>query len=560
MRNLPVLDRTAMGLTTTLRLRRSAGQRHALAQVEREIRASDPHVRRKYLRDFAEAFRSYESVLKPESLQQTMTTADVILVGDYHALPAAQRYAAGLAAQHGSERPLVVGLEVVFSRDQHILDEWMCGQIDEEELRERIRFDLDWGYEWQPYFELLESARRRAVRIYGLDCTPRNDLRKIVVRDRHAAVKIAEIRERHPDAQVLVFFGESHLAPNHLPELLHERRPNDRLLTLLQNIDPLYWKAAGERERVEAVRVRDGVVCVFTATPLEKYEHYRMCLDRWRQESASPPDFAPSIYNLIEALLRFLNIDRCAPHNGTQPRFLVDLLPEVYWRASAEQLERLLTRKGATEAEMKSVLARVAHAGSCYVPAQNAILVAEWRMTPGAEEAARFVHHACRASQKELAGAEQEPSDRFYTRVLEEALAYFGSRVLCPDRPAVREADLYAVYAQPREEIAEQTSFGYREYLEIIDFLILHKDYEINQRHYHGVPLLMLAALEYRGEKFEYVTRKLGYMLGSELYDAYLAGRVAKRFLRSLFFRRLDLPGAARAVYYAIVRRTRRRK
>ncbi len=549
-----------MGLTTTLRLRRSAGQRHALAQVEREIRATDPHVRRKYLRDFAEAYRSYEAVLRPDALQEPLAAADIILLGDYHALPAAQRYAAGLVEQLANGRPLVLGLEMVFARDQHILDEWMRDQIGEEELRERIRFDLDWGYEWQPYYELLEAGRRHAARICGLDCTPRNDLRKIVSRDRHAAVKIAEIRERHPEAKLLVLFGESHLAPNHLPELLREKRPEDRRLTVLQNIDPLYWKAAGERERVEAVRVREDVVCVFTATPLEKYEHYRLCLDRWRQESAGAPDFAPSIYNLIEALLRFLNIDRCAPHNGTQPRFLVDLLPEVCWRESAEQLQRVLARKGASEAEIKTALVRVAQCGSCYLPAQNSILVAEWQMTPGAEEAARFVHHACRVSMRGEAGSPQGAEDRFYTRVVEKALAYFGSRVLCPDRPPVCESDLYAIYGQPREEVAEQSGFAFREYMEMVDFLILHKDYELNQRQYHGVPPQLLAGLEYEGEKLAYVTRQLGYMLGSELYDAYLAGRVAKRFLRSLFFRKLDAAGAARAVYFAVVRKTRKRK
>jgi hypothetical protein len=44
-------------------------------------------------------------------------------------------------------------------------------------------------------------------------------------------------------------------------------------------------------------------------------------------------------------------------------------------------------------------------------------------------------------------------------------------------------------------------------------------------------------------------------MLGNQLYDAYLSGRVAKRFLRSLFMRRLHRRGAARDAYYATVRK-----
>ena len=54
------------------------------------------------------------------------------------------------------------------------------------------------------------------------------------------------------------------------------------MLTVLQNVDALYWRAAGEAsDHVEAVEVGDNVLCVFNATPLEKYENYRLCLDRW---------------------------------------------------------------------------------------------------------------------------------------------------------------------------------------------------------------------------------------------------------------------------------------
>ena len=104
-----------------------------------------------------------------------------------------------------------LGVETIFARDQHIVDEWQRGEIDESELRQRIRFDLDWGYDWAPFFDVLSAAREQGAPIYGLDCMPREDLRKIGARDRHAADKIAEIRRCHPEALILVLFGESHL-------------------------------------------------------------------------------------------------------------------------------------------------------------------------------------------------------------------------------------------------------------------------------------------------------------------------------------------------------------
>src|SRR5450755_277903 len=361
-----------MATTSNLRLRRSEAQLHALAGVEREIRINDPNGRRKYLQDFSQAFRSYEAVIDRQQLSSRVCAADMVLIGDYHALPSAQRFAATLLegrAQPG-DRPVVLGLETIFSRDQHILDEWWRREIDAEELQQRIRFDLDWGYDWAPFHELLVTAREHADAIYGLDCMPREDLRKIGARDRHAAHKMAEIRQLHPNAVVMVLFGESHLAPGHLPKVLRERLPEERVLTVLQNVDELYWRAAGERdERVEAVRVSDDVVCVFNSTPLEKYENYRLHLSRWSQEDKQPPDIAPTIYNFIDSLLRFLDVNRYASHNGTQPKFLVDLLPEVHCGSSDARLRRLLSRVTSEAERVEAMLQKVEAQGTVYLPA-----------------------------------------------------------------------------------------------------------------------------------------------------------------------------------------------
>ena len=142
--------------------------------------------------------------------------------------------------------------------------------------------------------------------------------------------------------------------------------------------------------------------------------------------------------------------------------------------------------------------------------------------------------------------------------MLEHALADFGARLLHPARPALRESDLFAHYAATREQIEEQSIFSYREYMEMIDLLVFHKDYEVNMRRYWEVPTLIAQGRRYQGEKFAFVTRKLGQLLGAELYDAYLGGRVHKRFLRSLYFRKLEKSGVAAAAYFAAARRARK--
>jgi uncharacterized iron-regulated protein len=423
-----------MATTSNLRARRNAAQLHALVGVEREIRANDSSSRRKYLREFSQAFRNYQGVLSAKNLDQALRAADTILIGDYHALPASQRFAAGaleLRAQPG-DRPVVLGLETIFARDQHIIDEWWRREIDEAEFRRRIRFDLDWGYAWDPFYELLVAAREHGEAIYGLDCVPREDLRKIGARDRHAAHKIAEIRTRHPQAAIMVLFGESHLAPGHLPYQVHKELPNEKTLTVLQNIDALYWQAAGEKqERVEAVQVTDNVVCAFNSTPLEKYESYRLHLSRWGRGEEEGPDLTPTIYNLIDSLVRFLGINRYSPHNTTQPKFLVDMLPEVCCGHSDEPLAQLLARKGMDDETVKDILHGVNEYGCVYLPQLNAFYVREFKIAYAAEEASRFLHHACRGLPQRAAKYQELPES---SQAVEHALGYFGSRVLCPTR------------------------------------------------------------------------------------------------------------------------------
>ena len=551
-----------MASTASLRSRRSAAQLHALVGVEREIKANDPNSRRKYLQDFGQAFRSYESVLDSSKVERSVCEADIVLIGDYHALPAAQHFAGSLLAQRAKagDRPVVLGVETVFSRDQHILEEWLRHEIEEDELRERVRFDLDWGYEWAPFYELLETAREHNTPVYGLDCMPRGDLRRAPIHDRHAAEKIAEVGAQHPDAVIVVLFGESHLAPTHLPQLLRAGLKNKRLLTVLQNVDALYWQAAGEQDHVKAVRVADDVICVFNSTPLEKYESYRLCLDRWGEKDADSPDLAPTVYNLIDGLLRFLGINRYASHNGTQPKFLVDLLPEVHCHPSDEQLCRLLWRKGRAEDEKEAVLQRLEERGSAYVARLNTLYVREFRMAYTAEEVARFLHHACRGLPLRTNGHTSDPisaEDLFYARALENALAYLGSRVMYPPRPPLREADLYELYEQTCEDVEQQSSFTLGEFMKMADFMILHREFELNPQRFPETPKPIEEGVQSTGEKFDYATQQLGYLLGSDLYDAYLEGRVTRGVLRRLFLTRLEQPGAARDMYFSLVRKVR---
>lgn len=390
--------------------RRTAAQMHALASVHRAIRSHGATGPRKYLREFTQAFRTYDLPLSQAELEARVASADIILVGDYHALPASQQFAGGLVERTALSRRVVLGVEAILSRDQAIVDQWWRREISEQDLHERLRFDREWGYQWTPFYELLTAARDRCHGIYGLDCLPRHDMRRIRSRDRHAAVKISEMRARHPKAALVVLFGESHLAPEHLPRVLAQLLPGENTLTVLQNLDCIYWQAV--TESAAAVSVGESAVCVFNSTPLEKYESYRLCLEKWHGEDT--PDFTPAVHNLILSLARSLGFRTDSPRNGTQPKYLAGSLPGVACPTNQEA-ETMLDEKSRTSLEVR---------GCVYVPRAKTFFVRELNMPGAAAEAARFLHHACQGMPQPYAPSEPEA-----------ALAHFGSRLLCPGNP-----------------------------------------------------------------------------------------------------------------------------
>jgi hypothetical protein len=542
--------------------RRTAAQQLALLEVKREISATDPHGRLKYVRDFSEAFRDYRRALCDTELKQQYATADVLLVGDYHALPASQDFAASLIGQltigqfTQGDRPVVLALEMVFSRDQYVLDEWLRGEINEEELRAGIRYDDEWGYDWEPFVRLLRQAKKFGCPVYGIDLKPRGNMRKISARDRHAAAQIAQIRRAHPEARVLTLFGEAHLAPNHLPHWLRLLRPRDRVLTVLQNHDELYWKAAGElSDSIHGVQVSEDVMCVFNATPLEKYESYRIYIGKWRTEP-NQPDLAPTFYNLVDTFMRSMGLEQYSPATGSHSSALIEDYPEVYLRPGAREFEKLLARKEIPASERRPVLEKLRQQGCVYSSKHNLLLIKRFQLSNAAEEAVRFVQYECRGaacSSGPWAGSSHQ--DHFYFDVIDRAFITFGARVLLPHYPVMRQKDFRALSSRPQAAADSQTAFSPREHREMIEFLVLHKESEGHARLRSELPRVLATGIASTGKKREFLVRHLGAMLGAEMHEAYLAGSMSKSFLRSLFFRKIHLPGVAKKTYFELARR-----
>jgi hypothetical protein len=105
----------------------------------------------------------------------------------------------------------------------------------------------------------------------------------------------------------------------------------------------------------------------------------------------------------------------------------------------------------------------------------------------------------------------------------------------------------------PKEEIEAGTLLSYREYMRVLDCVMLHRDYERHRRSYAAPPALIRELLSSSSAGAMVLATNLGQLLGGDLYRAYLAGLISRRTIRSLFFRKLQ-GGKAREIYFSLAR------
>ncbi|NIR59696.1 MAG: ChaN family lipoprotein, partial [Gammaproteobacteria bacterium] len=85
---------------------------------------------------------------------------------------------------------LSLGIEFVYTRQQDLLDRRQAGELDDDTLLRRLHYREEWGYPWDGYRDLLDTARRLGVRVLALDVGPRQGFDGLRRRDEHAARRI----------------------------------------------------------------------------------------------------------------------------------------------------------------------------------------------------------------------------------------------------------------------------------------------------------------------------------------------------------------------------------
>lgn len=521
-------------------------QKRAAEKLRREVMGLDGSLEHPYFRTFDRQLREYRKVATLDALVAAAAKTDLIYLGDFHALPACQAFAADFISRlTGRGVPLVLGIEFIYTRQQRVLDRRQRGDLDDAEFLRRLHYQDEWGYPWDGFRGLLDRARELEIPVHALDSPPRGGFDGLSRRDNHAARRIASIFSREPGRCVLVFFGESHLASTHLPQrvraTLHRSGKPKRELRLFQNPDRLYWQAVGEDRALPLVaQVDDATWAVCHTSPLSKYEAYRQVLDRWRGDPAADDaiDLTPAVHDLIGFLFRGLGVQpgrHRIKHRAGWSEDLADAYPEVYSGGEAvELLPPILAEQGRTAEEIDEARLRLRDRGALYDSRSNTLFLSQFLPGPAAGEAARFVRAAL--TRRLFIAAEDfadDPVSRAYGAAFTEALAFLGARMVDPttDYPG-------SVSGVPAVDGGSHQLASPVQDWQVEVWLGLHRRFEDSPM--RRLPAELIEPLEQSRPLRRRLARELGLRLGRELYGRIRRDELDARGLRRLFSRPLE--------------------
>lgn len=106
----------------------------------------------------------------PQALIERLARQQVVLLGEMHDSAEDHRWQLHVLAQLHSRQPkLALGLEMFPRRLQPILDQWVAGELAEDEFLKRSEWDTVWGYDAALYLPLLHFARMHRLPMLALN-------------------------------------------------------------------------------------------------------------------------------------------------------------------------------------------------------------------------------------------------------------------------------------------------------------------------------------------------------------------------------------------------------
>ncbi len=490
---------------------------------------------RKYEEEHSKVTLDYQRRASFEELDKQLLKTNVCYFGDYHTLPQAQRSFLRILRRLPEDREVIIALEFFQGRHQKHVDAFMANELEAQDFLKKTDHQGGWGFGDFPSFEpILELAKERNYKVLGID-TKSYGLAgaSLAARDKYAARKITRALKQNPNALVMTLIGELHIAPAHLPaevgKLLQQANAAHQSLIIYQNCERIFWKLEekGLEHSVAVVKVRPSEYCMNNTPPIVCQQSFLNWLDVEDAPELEAPEY--NFRQYAGVIADFFDLPLGHELDELEITSVIDL----------SFLQRLARRGDFSEDDMVRIREQILDSESYYIPQAKMAYLGNLSANHTSEEATHFLRHVCSKSFEEP----QLLLDAFYTRALEEAIGFMGSKIINHKRKAP-PLPYFERLSKSRSISPNDKKFA-RLVLKHV-----HLEQGIRVRN-------MDAVYDCGPDLFNQVTHVLDYRLGERLYYALVEGVLNKSQMRELFFYDFSEEGLALQTYFELMTITR---
>jgi len=512
-------------------------------QELKEYRGEFTPEMKRYYREYKREVADFSRYADVKELIKKIPKSDIVYCGDYHTLGQAQKAQLKILSEILKERKdVLIGMEMVYIQHQKVLDSYIRGEISEGEFLEGSKYYEKWGFNWENYKPILRLAIDNGLRVIGLNYPAFNVRNSLSLRDTKAAQIIARLTLENPDKLIFVIFGDMHIASTHLPRRvkneLDKKNVARKHIIVFQNSDDIYFKLVKRNmeNKIDVVMLKRNTYCIMNTTPYIKYQSrihwmedrdYYVCkfydigIDKGSR--GDEVVFEDDVEELIDTLTRYFMLS-------------ADDIPD--FQVFSYDSKILVNRMRDNNVDMKYFRRMLKLHDSFFIPEHNILCLGKPNTNHMAEQATVFLYHV-----NSLYDEGKLPFvDRYFARIIINALGFLGSKIINPKRKCSRIKD-YAFFLEKyhnrklkgKLKSQRESAKGLLRHYGILDRYIKDEGdfchrfkslFELDQR--------VLGLL----------SKSTGQILGENLFYAILQELISKKEIRKLFFNDFRMAGS----------------
>ncbi|MGE3756213.1 MAG: hypothetical protein AB7H97_00560, partial [Pseudobdellovibrionaceae bacterium] len=284
--------------------------------------------------------------------------------------------------------------------------------------------------------------------------------------------------------------------------------------------------------KVDLMRTGENDFCILNTAPWVKWQNYLMYLEQ-------NVDFIDDFDDDFE----FEYTDHVARWVGLLASELGFKIPTgdlAVYSLHDENLFEILER-AYSKRELIVILDRIKRGESFFLPEQQIAVLAEPSVNHAAHLAAEFVHYQKQKSRARTRKIDVSEEAQFLRAIWVEALAYFGTKLVNPNRKSNTLKDLQKELLDPHPEFSR----------EALVIALGQKFYEQSLRHGNKIKKRKIKARHKSSRQI--ASRLLGAMLGEKIYNGYRLGKVTKNRVRKWYTTSLETKDFNRVYYKEVI-------